>query len=92
MSDNKKVKLLSADGTVGATAADAAGYDADREYFLIQNTHATQDLHVAFGIDATTANGIKLAPDEKYEAPRDTISRVSVIGSGAGTTYLIATA
>ncbi len=61
-----------------------------RIYLLIQNTHATQNMFVAFGTIATALNGIKINPGGNLFL--DTIvpqNEVQIIADGAGTTGVV---
>ncbi len=78
--------------TVGTAAATALAANAGRNYFFIENVHATQSL--AFTTDGTTpvinGNGFTLGPLGSFTC--DTFCPtgvITVIGSASSTAYSI---
>lgn len=62
-------------------ASDAVAENLSRRFLLVQNTHASAVLYVAFGVDATTSNGMRITAGGSLLldnfVPR---SRVSLLG------------
>lgn len=74
-------------GSVGTTASDVAlNYNS----FIIRNTHATQALFIkekgADSVNVSSANGFTIPAGECFNMVL-CADKLSVIGSGAATTY-----
>jgi hypothetical protein len=86
-------------GTAGASAAQVVfpssgtGFPSPQTYLLLQNTHATQDIWInilASGTATTASPSLHIFPGTTYiwNSPVEPIPpAISIIGSGAGTTY-----
>ncbi len=77
-------------GTVASDAPVLTKPSNKRTFLLIQNTHATQDLFIGFGIKPSSAIGVKIAAGgslllDAVVAQND----VYLAGSGAATTGLL---
>lgn len=53
--------------TVTSASTQMLAANAARQYLLIQNNHATASIWVAFGVAATTVNGIRIGPGGYWE-------------------------
>lgn len=86
--------LTDRSGTIaaGATAQTAAAANTSRDYLLIQNTDATEDLYFNFGTTAVaTQPSIKLTPNSSWENPSHfcPTGLVSVIAATTGHAYVV---
>lgn len=86
----EKRNLSNVSGAASDVTAEVLGREPGRKYLLIQNTDATDTLYVQFGAVATLADGLQLAPGEKYEPPGEVVSSVNVIAEATKVpTYVI---
>ena len=80
-------------GTVGGTSATLVTLAGKQVHeVIIQNTHASQTLHIQMdGSTATTSDGIYIGPagGEFRGPPPYDQTIITGIGSGAGTTFQI---
>lgn len=80
-------------GTVGAASAVLANENLARKELIVVNTHATQNLSIAFATTgaaptAVAGSGVVLYPQGTFVT--EFRGALAVIGSGAGTTYSLA--
>lgn len=80
--------------TAGIASAQLLAAKADRDYLLIQNTHATATIYVRLdGASATVANGIKIGPGGSLELSNTVpVSAIFAISDTAATTVILAEA
>lgn len=86
-------------GNVGTTSAQVAAKNASREYFFIQNTHASQNLIINGSNDTNTTDPVStgpalvtLYPGDVYEMSKKIgnllLGDIRAVGSGAATTFV----
>lgn len=83
--------LTNAAFTAGVATAEISAADAKRDYLLVQNNDATDDMFVQFGAAATLTTGVKIPAGGFYEPLTVPRNSVNVIGSAAGVTSVIVT-
>ena len=79
---------LSTNGTIGTTAAIIATAGQFPHSMTVQNTHATNTLHLAFS-EAATLTDFTVAPGASITFGTGFSNGLSAIGSAAATTYAI---
>lgn len=81
---------VTTDATVGDASAQLIAANDNRRLLIIQNTHASNDLHLGFGVNATTSM-LKVAAgrDVSFKDGYVPTCAVNGIASGAGTTVVI---
>lgn len=76
--------------TVTNASAQLVAANPSRAYLLIQNNDATGIVYVAFGAEATVANGVRIAPGGSYELNCNILTgQVNAIGSIASNTNVV---
>jgi hypothetical protein len=79
---------ISSNGSVGTTSGVVVPADTFFNWVTIQNTHATQTLHLSFNATATL-NDMALAPGAAITLPYGLANALNGIGSGASTTFAL---
>lgn len=76
--------------TVTSASASLLAANAARQYLLIQNNDATGTVYLSFGVAATLANGLRIAPGGTYELPStQTSQQIFAIGDTASNANII---
>lgn len=80
-----------AQNSVGTTAVQVLAGNVNRDYLLVQNTHASATIYInVSGVTATTANGVKVGPGGSYElATTVPTGAISVISDTAATPVMV---
>lgn len=86
---NRRIKLFPIPFTVGAGQVVILRPEEQRQYFFIQNTHATQVLYVGFGYAPNAANGMQIGPQGFYEPYWVPQNEIQILGSAAATTGVL---
>tara|TARA_R100000808_G_C2079207_1_gene103704 strand:+ start:349 stop:672 length:324 start_codon:yes stop_codon:yes gene_type:complete len=86
----KRNSFTETTGTVGTVAATLLAANNEREYLLVQNTHASNTLYISLGGTATSSH-VQIASGAALVFESGTVPScaISGIGSAAGTTYIV---
>lgn len=76
--------------TVTNASTSLVAANATRDYLLIQNKDAAGIIYIAFGVEATVLNGVRIAPGGSYELNCNILTaQVFAIGDIANNTNVV---